>query len=134
MLGQIVNLYGRTEFERVEGKSPFVPVVGGGAMRLRDWSGFGLRVLIRSGIVMIWWRRSLICRSCVQHIHFPMQSGSDRILKLMRRPYKNEKFLTICEKMKAARPDLAITTRYYCGVSGGDGGGFSGDGGLCEAD
>ena len=44
-----------------------------------------------------------------------MQSGSDRILKAMRRPYRNEKFITICEKMKAARADLAITTDIIVG-------------------
>jgi tRNA-2-methylthio-N6-dimethylallyladenosine synthase len=52
------------------------------------------------------------------HIHFPMQSGSDRILKAMRRPYKNEKFVEICEKMKAARPGLAITTDIIVGFPG----------------
>jgi tRNA-2-methylthio-N6-dimethylallyladenosine synthase len=44
-----------------------------------------------------------------------MQSGSDRILRAMRRPYKNEKFIAICEKMKAARADLAITTDIIVG-------------------
>jgi tRNA-2-methylthio-N6-dimethylallyladenosine synthase len=44
-----------------------------------------------------------------------MQSGSDRILKAMRRPYKNEKFIEICEKMKAARPGIAITTDIIVG-------------------
>ena len=52
------------------------------------------------------------------HIHFPMQSGSDRILREMRRPYKNEKFIEICEKMKAARPGLAITTDIIVGFPG----------------
>ena len=47
-----------------------------------------------------------------------MQSGSDRILKLMRRPYKNEKFIEICNKMKAARKDLAITTDVIVGYPG----------------
>jgi tRNA-2-methylthio-N6-dimethylallyladenosine synthase len=47
-----------------------------------------------------------------------MQSGSDRILKKMQRPYKNEKFLAICEKMQAARPDLAITTDVIVGFPG----------------
>ncbi len=54
----------------------------------------------------------------MSHIHFPMQSGSDRILKLMRRPYRNEKFVEICEKMKAARPDIAITTDIIVGFPG----------------
>jgi tRNA-2-methylthio-N6-dimethylallyladenosine synthase len=49
------------------------------------------------------------------HIHFPMQSGSDRILKLMRRPYRHEKFVEICDKMKAVRKDLAITTDIIVG-------------------
>jgi tRNA-2-methylthio-N6-dimethylallyladenosine synthase len=54
----------------------------------------------------------------MSHIHFPMQSGSDTILKAMRRPYKNAKFIEICEKMKAARPDLAITTDIIVGFPG----------------
>jgi len=44
-----------------------------------------------------------------------MQSGSDRILKQMRRPYKHAKFVEICEKMKAARSDLSITTDIIVG-------------------
>ena len=47
-----------------------------------------------------------------------MQSGSDRILKEMRRPYRNEKFVEICEKMKAARPGIAITTDIIVGFPG----------------
>jgi tRNA-2-methylthio-N6-dimethylallyladenosine synthase len=44
-----------------------------------------------------------------------MQSGSDRILRLMKRPYRHEKFVEICQKMKAVRPDLAITTDIIVG-------------------
>ena len=47
-----------------------------------------------------------------------MQSGSDRILKLMRRPYKNQKFIDICNNMREARPDLAITTDIIVGFPG----------------
>ena len=47
-----------------------------------------------------------------------MQSGSDRILRAMRRPYKNDKFVEICEKMKAARPGIAITTDIIVGFPG----------------
>jgi tRNA-2-methylthio-N6-dimethylallyladenosine synthase len=47
-----------------------------------------------------------------------MQSGADRILKMMRRPYKNAKFVEICEKMKIARPGLAITTDIIVGFPG----------------
>jgi len=47
-----------------------------------------------------------------------MQSGSDNILKLMRRPYKNQKFIDICNSMRNARPDLAITTDIIVGFPG----------------
>ena len=52
------------------------------------------------------------------HIHFPMQSGSDRILKMMRRPYRNETYLDLCSQMKQARPDLSITTDIIVGFPG----------------
>jgi tRNA-2-methylthio-N6-dimethylallyladenosine synthase len=52
------------------------------------------------------------------HLHFPMQSGSDRILEAMRRPYKTAKFIAICEAMMAARPELAITTDIIVGFPG----------------
>lgn len=47
-----------------------------------------------------------------------MQSGSDRILKMMRRPYRNETFLDLCAQMKQARPDLSITTDIIVGFPG----------------
>jgi tRNA-2-methylthio-N6-dimethylallyladenosine synthase len=54
----------------------------------------------------------------VDHVHFPMQSGSDRILRAMHRPYKAAKFLEICERMKEARPGIAITTDIIVGFPG----------------
>jgi tRNA-2-methylthio-N6-dimethylallyladenosine synthase len=52
------------------------------------------------------------------HIHLPLQSGSERILKAMHRPYSPARFLEICEKMRAVRPDLAITTDVIVGFPG----------------
>jgi len=52
------------------------------------------------------------------HVHFPLQSGSDRILKLMHRPYKVEKFISICDRMREARPDIAISTDIIVGFPG----------------
>lgn len=114
LLGQIVNLYGRTEFDKVDGKSPFVQLLEevheiGGLDRIRFTSPHPIGY--RDDLVEAFTYLPKLC----SHIHFPMQSGSDRILKAMRRPYKNEKFLTICDKMKAARPDLAITTDIIVG-------------------
>ena len=54
----------------------------------------------------------------VDHVHFPMQSGSDRILKRMHRPYKAARFIEICEKMKEARPGIAISTDIIVGFPG----------------
>ncbi len=114
LLGQIVNLYGRTEFPKVEGKSPFVQLLEAvhevdGIERIRFTSPHPIGY--RDDLVAAFTYLPKLC----SHIHFPMQSGSDRILKAMRRPYRNEKFISICEKMKAARPDLAITTDIIVG-------------------
>ncbi|MFC7339565.1 tRNA (N6-isopentenyl adenosine(37)-C2)-methylthiotransferase MiaB [Haloferula chungangensis] len=117
LLGQIVNLYGRTEFEKVDGKSPFVQLLEAvhgveGIERIRFTSPHPIGY--RDDLVAAFTYLPKLC----SHIHFPMQSGSDRILKAMRRPYKNAKFIEICEKMKAARPDIAITTDIIVGFPG----------------
>lgn len=114
LLGQIVNLYGRTEFPKRDGKSPFVQLLEAvhevaGIERIRFTSPHPIGY--RADLVAAF---SYLPKLC-SHIHFPMQSGSDRILKAMRRPYKNEKFVAICESMREARPDLAITTDIIVG-------------------
>ena len=49
------------------------------------------------------------------HIHLPLQSGSDIVLKDMRRKYDTNKFLEIVNKIKDSRPDIAITTDVIVG-------------------
>ena len=117
LLGQIVNLYGRTEFPKIDGKSPFVQLLEAvhevdGIERIRFTSPHPIGY--RDDLVAAFTYLPKLC----SHIHFPMQSGSDKILREMRRPYKNEKFIEICEKMKAARPGLAITTDMIVGFPG----------------
>lgn len=51
-------------------------------------------------------------------LHMPLQSGSDRILKAMRRSYRSEKFLGILERVRAAMPDAAISTDIIVGFPG----------------
>ena len=51
-------------------------------------------------------------------LHMPLQSGSDRILKAMRRTYRSTKFLGIIEKVRAAMPHAAITTDIIVGFPG----------------
>ena len=51
-------------------------------------------------------------------LHMPLQSGSDRILKAMRRSYRREKFLGIIDRVRAAMPEAAITTDIIVGFPG----------------
>jgi tRNA-2-methylthio-N6-dimethylallyladenosine synthase len=51
-------------------------------------------------------------------LHMPLQSGSDKVLKDMRRSYRQEKFLGIIERVRAAIPDAAITTDIIVGFPG----------------
>ncbi|MEH3033862.1 MAG: tRNA (N6-isopentenyl adenosine(37)-C2)-methylthiotransferase MiaB [Aeromicrobium erythreum] len=51
-------------------------------------------------------------------LHMPLQSGSDRVLKAMRRSYRRDKYLGILERVRAAMPDAAITTDIIVGFPG----------------
>ena len=51
-------------------------------------------------------------------LHMPLQSGSDRILRAMRRSYRAERYLGIIDKVRAAIPDAAITTDLIVGFPG----------------
>ncbi|HEY5822424.1 MAG TPA: tRNA (N6-isopentenyl adenosine(37)-C2)-methylthiotransferase MiaB [Propionibacteriaceae bacterium] len=51
-------------------------------------------------------------------LHMPLQSGSDPILKAMRRSYRSDRYLTIIEKVRAAMPQAAITTDIIVGFPG----------------
>ena len=52
------------------------------------------------------------------HVHLPVQSGSDRILKAMHRTYTAERYLRLVESLRAARPEIAITTDVIVGFPG----------------
>ncbi|QDQ97638.1 tRNA (N6-isopentenyl adenosine(37)-C2)-methylthiotransferase MiaB [Tomitella fengzijianii] len=51
-------------------------------------------------------------------LHMPLQSGSDRVLRAMRRSYRSRKFLGIIDRVRAAMPDAAITTDIIVGFPG----------------
>src|SRR5947209_12378599 len=89
LLGQIVNLYGRHEFPKRDGKSPFVQLLEamneiGGLERLRFTSPhpIGFRDDLIDAISRV--------PKLTEHIHLPLQSGSNRILKAMHRAYTAE--------------------------------------------
>jgi tRNA-2-methylthio-N6-dimethylallyladenosine synthase len=54
----------------------------------------------------------------VEHAHLPVQSGSDRVLKLMHRGYTRARFLGIIEKLRRAKPNIGITTDIIVGFPG----------------
>jgi tRNA-2-methylthio-N6-dimethylallyladenosine synthase len=54
----------------------------------------------------------------VESAHLPVQSGSDRVLKLMHRGYTRERFLGIIQKLRRAKPDIGITTDIIVGFPG----------------
>jgi len=58
------------------------------------------------------------CTSVCEHAHLPVQSGSTRLLKAMRRSYDRERFLRLVEEMRQAIPDLALTTDLIVGFPG----------------
>ncbi|QWC85333.1 tRNA (N6-isopentenyl adenosine(37)-C2)-methylthiotransferase MiaB [Nocardioidaceae bacterium] len=51
-------------------------------------------------------------------LHMPLQSGSDRVLKAMRRSYRSERFLGILDRVRAAMPEAAISTDIIVGFPG----------------
>jgi tRNA-2-methylthio-N6-dimethylallyladenosine synthase len=51
-------------------------------------------------------------------LHMPLQSGSDRVLKAMRRSYRQERYLGIIDRVRAAMPEAAITTDIIIGFPG----------------
>jgi tRNA-2-methylthio-N6-dimethylallyladenosine synthase len=117
LLGQIVNLYGRHEFEKRDGKSPFVQLLEAvhavdGLARLRFTSPHPIG--FRDDLIGAFARLPKL----MPHVHLPLQSGSDTILKRMHRGYTAEKFVGLAEKLKAARPGIAITSDIIVGFPG----------------
>jgi tRNA-2-methylthio-N6-dimethylallyladenosine synthase len=58
------------------------------------------------------------CDAVCEHAHLPVQSGSSRILKAMRRTYTRERYLRLVDDLRAAIPDLALTTDIIVGFPG----------------
>src|SRR5438477_4314137 len=117
LLGQIVNLYGRHEFPKVDNKSPFVQLLESvhqveGLERLRFTSPhpIGFRDDLIDAISRL--------PKLAEHVHLPLQSGSNKILKAMHRAYTTEKYFDLVERIRRARNGVAITTDVIVGFPG----------------
>jgi tRNA-2-methylthio-N6-dimethylallyladenosine synthase len=58
------------------------------------------------------------CSAVCEHAHLPLQSGSTRVLKAMRRTYSRERYLRLVGELRAAITDLALTTDIIVGFPG----------------
>lgn len=117
LLGQIVNQYAIREFPFVDKKSPFVQLLEkvnaiDGIERIRFTSPHP--VGFKDDLIECYDRLPKLC----EYLHFPMQSGSNPILKAMRRPYSIEKFCEIIQKLRAIKPDIYISTDIIVGFPG----------------
>lgn len=113
LLGQNVNSYGKNldnpmsfaellkEIEKIEGLKRIRFMTS----HPKDLSDELIEVMANS---------EKICK----HIHLPLQSGSDRVLKEMNRRYTKEQYLSLVEKIKKAIPDVAVTTDIIVGFPG----------------
>jgi tRNA-2-methylthio-N6-dimethylallyladenosine synthase len=117
LLGQIVNLYGRHEFPKIDGKSPFVQLLEAvheveGLERLRFTSPhpIGFRDDLVDAISRL--------PKLAEHVHLPLQSGSNKILKAMHRAYTAEKYFDLVRRIRRARNGVAITTDIIVGFPG----------------
>jgi len=117
LLGQIVTSYGRRDYVHTEGVSPFVQLIEkvhdiDGIERIRFTSphprGF------KQDLVEAYGRLPKLC----EYVHLPMQSGSNRILKAMNRPYSRERYREIVDALRAVRPDMYFSTDIIVGFPG----------------
>ncbi len=117
LLGQIVTSYGRGLIPARGGQSPFVQLLEAvnaieGLERIRFTSphpkGYG------DDLVEAYARLPRLAESA----HIPVQSGSDRVLKLMHRGYTRQRFVRIIEKLCSTSPGIGVCTDFIVGFPG----------------
>ena len=132
LLGQIVTSYGRRDYVHTDGVSPFVQLLErvhalGGIERIRFTSphprGF------KPDLVEAYGRLPKLCG----YVHLPMQSGSNRILRAMNRPYTRERYREIVDALRAVRPEMYFSTDIIVGFPGETEEDFAQTRGLFEA-
>jgi tRNA-2-methylthio-N6-dimethylallyladenosine synthase len=118
LLGQNVNTYGRDL--TVPGSSR-KPLFGALLRTMNDVDGLR-RIRFTSphphdftpDVVEAMGDSEKVC----EHIHFPLQSGSDRVLRMMRRSYRSARYLDWLRRIRQVVPDIAVTTDIIVGFPG----------------
>src|SRR6266478_4448332 len=117
LLGQIVTSYGKRDIPKIDDKSAFVQLLEAvheieGLERIRFTSphpkGYG------DDLVEAYGRLPKL----VESAHIPVQSGSDRVLKLMHRGYPRARYLGIIERLRRVKPNLGVSTDFIVGFPG----------------
>ncbi len=113
LLGQNVNSYGKN----LENSITFAELLRRvekieGLRRIRFMTSHPKD--LSDELIEVMQHSTKICR----HLHLPLQSGSDRILKAMNRHYTREQYLALVDKIKHAIPDISLTTDIIVGFPG----------------
>jgi tRNA-2-methylthio-N6-dimethylallyladenosine synthase len=121
LLGQTVNAYGRHDLRR--GRAAAVGTESFAALLQRLADVPGIERIRYTSPHPTFFDADLVrahgaLRSLCPHVHLPAQSGSDAVLARMRRPYTGSEYRALCDRLRAARPDLAITTDLIVGFPG----------------
>ncbi len=113
LLGQNVNSYGKGLEEPISFAGLLQQVCKvDGLQRIRFMTSHPKD--LSDELIRVMAENEKICR----HLHLPLQSGSSRILKAMNRRYDKEKYLALTEKIRAAVPDISLTTDIIVGFPG----------------
>jgi tRNA-2-methylthio-N6-dimethylallyladenosine synthase len=121
LLGQTVNAYGRHDLRR--GQAAEAGTVAFAAL-LRRLAGIpGIARLRYTSPHPLFFEDELIrahgeLPALCPHVHLPVQSGSDAVLARMRRRYTSDDYRALVDDLRAARPDIAITTDLIVGFPG----------------
>ncbi len=113
LLGQNVNSYGKNLANPVSFAELLRMVEGiDGLERIRFMTSHPKD--LSDELIDVMAHSTKICR----HFHLPLQSGSDRLLKIMNRHYTKERYLSLVDKLKTAMPDISLTTDIIVGFPG----------------
>jgi tRNA-2-methylthio-N6-dimethylallyladenosine synthase len=121
LLGQTVNAYGRHDLRR--GRAVAIGTESFAALLTRLARVPGIERIRYTSPHPAFFDDDLVrahgeLEPLCPHVHLPAQSGSDAVLERMHRPYTAADYRALCDRLRAARPDVALTTDLIVGFPG----------------